>query len=840
MEKSKTQKTGTLGTFAGVFTPSILTILGIILFLRMGYIVGSAGLGKALGIICIANLISVLTSFSLAAIATNMNVKGGGDYYLISRTLGLEFGGAIGLVLFLAQSVSIAFYCIGFGEAVSAIMARYDLIWSSQIIAGFALAFLFVLAYIGADLATKFQYGVMLFLTLALISFYIGGIEKWDTARLLQNMSSPESSPPFWILFALFFPAVTGFTQGVSMSGDLASPGKSLPSGTFFAVFISILIYFSVAIVFAAANPIDILRADYGAMKKTAALGYLIDAGVISATLSSAMASFLGAPRILQSLSADKIFSFLNPFAKGYGKTGNPRRGVLLSLGIAIAVVVIGELDLVARVVSMFFLISYGLLNYATYFEAAAESPSFRPRFKWYNKKISLIGFLACLGVMLAIDIRTGIAAVAILFAIFQYLRRIQVHSRWTDSRRSFHLQQIRKHLLAAQADLEHPRQWRPNILVFSNHNDNFQKLLVFSDWIEGNSGTTTAVRIISSTDHTRTRAKYLKSVKELIAKGGHQAFPLVILGLDTENTISTLLQGFGIGPVTANTVLFDYREICGRPYTQAGMPRFNEYLSVIRKVGSNLVFLNMPAASPERVFPDDNGQRQIDVWWSDDDSSRLILLLAYLCTRHDLFRDAHIRLLAVNYDRDNETVRQELSGMLEDVRIPAAAQIVLGLDTERIIETCANSDLVFFPSVLKNKQPVILDRFDPEQILHHLKICTLAAAARPVDLQSDPEEGLVKELTRIQDELDHAVQRSRRARKNADEARRNAIAQIEEIRAETSDRPEEAEIKMQQIMAITQDVRNSRQKALKEEAKLDSAAREAREAGIQVDSDQE
>ncbi len=286
------KKTGNLGTFAGVFTPSVLTILGIILFLRMGYIVGNAGLGKTLIIIGIANLISVLTSFSLAAIATNMKVKGGGDYYLISRTLGLEYGGAIGIVLFLAQSVSIAFYCIGFGEAISSIAAVHGLNFNPQLIALAAIIFLFALAWIGADLATKFQYVVMIFLILALASFYIGGFQKWNTQLLIENWNSGSNPVNFWILFAIFFPAVTGFTQGVSMSGDLKDAGKSLPLGTFLAVGISILVYFSVAIFFAASSPIDVLSKDYAAMNRTAYFGFLIGAGVVAATLSSAMASF--------------------------------------------------------------------------------------------------------------------------------------------------------------------------------------------------------------------------------------------------------------------------------------------------------------------------------------------------------------------------------------------------------------------------------------------------------------------------------------------------------------------------------------------------------------------
>jgi len=191
-----------------------------------------------------------------------------------------------------------------------------------------------------------------------------------------------------------------------------------------------------------------------------ARFGFLIDAGVIAATLSSAMASFLGAPRILQSLAGDRIFPFLNPFAKGHGPQGNPRRGVLLSAFIALVTIGLGNLNVIAPVVSMFFLISYGLLNYATFYEARSGSPSFRPRFRWFDYRLSFFGFIVCLGAMLAIDPMAGIVAISVLFGIFQYLRRTAGPARWADSRRSFHLQRVRENLLAASREPEHPRDW--------------------------------------------------------------------------------------------------------------------------------------------------------------------------------------------------------------------------------------------------------------------------------------------------------------------------------------------------------------------------------------------
>ena len=143
-EKTKQKSTrNRFGTFGGVFTPSILTILGVIMFMRANFVIGQAGVLGALSILIIAKCLTLATSSSLAAISTNMRVRGGGSYFIISRVLGVEFGGAIGLVLFLAQSVSIAFYCIGFGEVISGIL-QVQAGYFPQIIAAGAVMFLFI------------------------------------------------------------------------------------------------------------------------------------------------------------------------------------------------------------------------------------------------------------------------------------------------------------------------------------------------------------------------------------------------------------------------------------------------------------------------------------------------------------------------------------------------------------------------------------------------------------------------------------------------------------------------------------------------------------------------
>ena len=843
LPKLKTK--GTLGTFAGVFTPSVLTILGIILFLRLGFVVGNAGLGRALIILALANGISVLTSVSLSAIATNLKVKGGGDYYLISRTLGLEFGGAIGIVLFLAQSVSIAFYCIGFGEVVNAMLAT-AFSDRPQLIAVLAVTFLFILAWLGADWATKFQYAVMTILAAALLSFFVGGYIKWNPALLAQNWSAPASSLGFWALFAIFFPAVTGFTQGVSMSGDLKDPGKSLPRGTFTAVGISIFVYFAAAVVLAAALPAAVLQGDYGAMNRVAYLAVFITAGVIAATLSSAMASFLGAPRILQSLATDRIFPFLNPFAKGYGPTENPRRGVLLSAGIAYATIVLGQLNLIAGVVSMFFLISYGLLNYATYYEARAASPSFRPRFRYFNKWLSLAGALACLGTMMAIDFRAGIVAIAVLFAIFQYLKRTAGPSRWADSRRSYHIQRIREHLLAAATEPEHPRYWRPQILAFSDDVERRSQLLRFANWIEGGSGLTTAVRIVEGEGlkMRKLKAEAETELQQDIQKDGARAFPLVVAAPNLQIGIQSVVQAYGIGALKANTILLNWlgdssKKILGLEGEDFGRNIRSAYL-----YGCNVVILDVKADKWTAIKETEERQRYVDVWWWGDATGRLMLLMAYLMTRHKNWDESRIRLLAVDDGSQPDLTVDSLKAMLEEVRIDADPEIVRGVDADTIAEYSADAALAFIPFRIRNN--MIVDPFgNPmEKTLFLLPVTAMVMAAEDIELDADPEEGQAGAMAEVLDSLDDARKKARAAVKKAEqatEAAKKAKEKVEDMKENPDgvdpDTLAGAEKEAQE--ADKQAAKSSR-KAAKAEAKAETAAREAESSGVLPEENKE
>jgi amino acid transporter len=749
---------GTLGTFAGVFTPSILTILGIILFLRLGFVVGSAGLGGALVIISIATAVSVLTSVSLAAIATNIDVRVGGDYYMISRTLGREFGGAIGLVLFLAQSVSVAFYAIGFGEAAGAILGLEGDLVPRAIGAG-AVTALFGLAWLGADVAAKFQFVVMALLIAALASFYLGAVPGFDGGVVGDNLTAPSGSLGFWVVFAIFFPAVTGFTQGVSLSGDLKDPGRSLPRGTFAAVGVSTVVYVSIAVLFAGNASARTLIDDTGAMSSIAAWGPLIDVGVVAATLSSAMASFLGAPRILQSLAADRVFPRLSFFAAGHGPTSNPRRGVLLAGAIAILTIGLGDLNVIAPVVSMFFLISYGLLNYATYFEARAKSPSFRPRFRYFNKRLSLVGAITCLGVMIAINPVAGLAAAIIMYGIYRYLHTREHPDRWVDSAHAHHFQRARESIVAMTDEPDHARSWRPQILAFSADPRRRRRLLEFASWLEGESGLTATIHIVvgSGALKRREQQEAQAALAAQIEELGVPVHGRAILARHAGEALPVIVQSFGLGPLRANTVLFGWPED-PRP---AQLDGFFEAVREVARLGLNTVVLS----SGDRAWQDLESlqarQRRIDVWFEPDDhASRLALLSAYLFTRTDPWGRASIRVMGLADGRDLAAAEASLRAAVDEARIPAEVKVLPAIDTGTIIRESAGAAVVFLPMRLRREGNVGPFDSDLNRLVDALSLSASILAAETFDLSAAPESGAPARLAAAEAQVARAASR--------------------------------------------------------------------------------
>ncbi|MDX1661902.1 MAG: amino acid permease, partial [Gemmatimonadota bacterium] len=338
-------KPGGLGTFGGVFTPSILTILGVIMYLRFGWVVGNVGLYGALLIVTLSTAITFLTGLSISAIATDQRVRIGGAYYMISRSLGLEPGGAVGIPLYFAQGLSVALYTVGFAESVVNVFPGFD----QRLVGVVTTIGVAVLALISARAAIRAQYFIMAAIAISLLSLLFGSpieatdIEPWGAADRL--------SEPFWTVFAVFFPAVTGIMAGVNMSGDLENPARSIPRGTMYAIGLGYVIYMSLPIILAGRAEATTLIEDPLVMRRISFWGDAILLGVWGATLSSAVGSILGAPRVLQALARDGVLpEWLRWLGKGSGEDDTPRAGTALTLGLALAAVYLGNLNIIAPI----------------------------------------------------------------------------------------------------------------------------------------------------------------------------------------------------------------------------------------------------------------------------------------------------------------------------------------------------------------------------------------------------------------------------------------------------------------------------------------------------------
>ena len=490
----------------------------------------------------------------------------------------------------------------------------------------------------------------------------------------------------------------------------------------------------------------------------------------------------------------------------------------------------------------MFFLISYGLLNYATFFEARAASPSFRPRFRWFDYRLSLIGFLACLGAMLAIDLAAGIVAVAVLFAIFQYLRRTAGPARWADGRRSYHLQHVRDHLLAISAEPEHPRDWRPEILVFSNDTERREQLLSFASWIQGGSGLATAVRMIEGEgpkmNRLRKEAEEELRKDSAVRKAG--AFSLVVSVPSLQSGLPILLQSFGVGPLKANTVLLNW---LGRlPEGILGI-RKTSYSSNIRaafRQGCNIIVLIADGRTWSSLQSLTGSERRIDVWWRDNKTGHLMLLLAYLMTRHENWEDARIRLLASPYRDGKAAERETLLKMLEKIRIEADPQIVSETDGQSIKNNSGDAAIAMVPfRIIGNEISLPFDT-EMEDMVSRGAVTALVLAAEDVDLDAEPEDGTYREVALAQDALEGARKMAREAEKetaSAVEIAEKAERKMRDILE--SARPGIESEKMVEIEKSIEEARKAGQYLLKRErraararAKVIISTRDAEKTG--------
>ncbi|MEL6553457.1 MAG: amino acid permease [Cyanobacteria bacterium J06621_11] len=700
---SKDEAVG-LGTFGGVFTPSILTILGVIMYLRFGWVVGQVGLPATLLIVTIATSITFLTALSISAIATDKVVRAGGAYYMISRSLGIETGGAVGIPLYFAQALSVALYTIGFAESVNNIFPNASIV----VVALITTVLVTALALTSADAAIKAQYVIMAAIALSLVALIFGQ----DVEPIASDAASSQVvRVGFWAVFAVFFPAVTGIMSGVNMSGDLKDPIRSIPRGTLAAVVVGYVIYMAIPFILTVRTPTAsaaLLNPNVMVMKRIALGGqFMIDSivlGVWGATLSSAIGSILGAPRILQALARDNILpNSLRWLGKGDGPTDDPRLGTLFTLGIVLAVVMMGSLDAIAPVLSMFFLTTYLVLNVAAGLEGFLQSPSFRPTFR-VHWSLSLLGALGCIAVMFLINPVATIAALFIVGLIYFWLERRQIESTWGDVRQGVWMTIVRTALLNID-DATDPKNWRPHLLVLSGTPTKRWYLIEMARSFTHNRGLITVASILPSGSRSiAQQEKAQLTLRDFLDRKGVQAFAKIITADDPYTGSRQLLETYGMGPLVPNTVLLGDTE---DPSIDS-IERYCETIRMCHDAKRNVIIYRDEESTDEAPSDSLNPpmfgrvqKRQIDVWWGGLQSNGgLMLILAYLLRTSWQWRSADIRLKLVVYsEAAAQAAEANLTNLTNSLRIGAQSEIIQaeGRPFNDILQqSSANADLVF------------------------------------------------------------------------------------------------------------------------------------------------
>lgn len=661
-----------LGTFLGVFTPSILTILGVVLFLRAGWVVGNVGLVPALAIVVLAHAITFATALSVSAIATNMQVGAGGAYFMISRSLGLEIGGAIGVPLFLAQTFSVTLYAFGFAESLR-------LFWPALPLRPVAAATVLAVALLagrGAGIALRLQLPIMAAIVLALGSLFVGAASHAAASLPLWGGVS-EGGEGFWIVFAVFFPAVTGLMAGVSLSGDLADPTRAIPRGTLAAVAVGFVVYLTVPIALAVAADARDLVADNLIWFRLAAVGWLVLPGLLGAILSSAVGSILGAPRTLEALIEDRVLPRLP--GRRLGAAAGAGLPHLLSTGVALGAVGLGDLNAVAPVLTMFFLTTYGVVNLVAGLEQLSGSPSYRPalRVPW---PVSLAGAAGCLWVMGLINPWAAAVAVVVEVLIYVGLRRRSLSAAWGDLRYGALMSLTRGTLLRLRRLPVDPRNWRPHILVFAGDVEKRIDLVRFGAWLNQKRGILTVSQLlIGDLEELAPRiAIEQRRAAEVLDAERLVAFPEVEVIRDLasfEAGVLQICQANGIAGLASNTVMFGWSD---KPERLEKILRISRGAALLGK--STLICRIAPRRWASRL-------ERIDVWWGGlQNNGDMMLLFAYLVAANREWRGAEIAIKSIATSAmTSEQTELTLRELLRRSRIDATATVLSRPEGERV-----------------------------------------------------------------------------------------------------------------------------------------------------------
>jgi len=707
---------------APVFLASISTILGAILFLRFGYAVAQTGFVGALAIIALGHAVTIPTALAIAEIATNRRVEGGGEYFIISRSFGQSIGGAIGIALYMSQAISVAFYLIAFAEAfrplAPLIESTLGIPFDPRMISLPAIVLLLGLMLTrGARIGVAALWIVVGVLAVSLLAFLLGHAVPGSEDQAPILFSELQVKDPFIVVFAIVFPAFTGMTAGVGLSGDLAQPRKSIPLGIMSATAAGMLMYVLVAWKLSVSAPTAML-ADTNrlVMSDIALWGPLIPIGLAAASVSSAIGSILVAPRTLQALARDRILpsqSATRVLSAGVGTLGEPRNATIITAGLAFVVAMFGNVDFVARIISMFFMVTYGSLCAISFLEHFAARPSYRPSFRsrWY---ISLAGAVICLFLMFQMDPLYAISAIVVMSILYWGIQRSIGHQDDLGAIFQGVMTQMTRRL-QIRLQKTPPDEWRPSIITVTDRTFDRSAPMQMLTWLSHRYGFGTYLHYIQgllTDENYRKSQEVLDRLLALQEQRQSGVFVDTMISPSMRSALAQTVQAPGIAGVENNTVLFEFS--------------VHDPIEVAQEVRDGVLLAQTARMDSLVLRHGDHhfGNRaEIHIWltWHDYRNASLMILLSYILLGHPDWQGAELSIFAAFPDSQVKERTDELMQLIEEGRIAISGRRLKvfptddRIDFSRLVEAkSADADLVlmgFTEERLRSKGTELLTR---------------------------------------------------------------------------------------------------------------------------------
>jgi amino acid transporter len=634
-------KDGKFGTFKGVFVPNILQMVGVILFMRLGWVLGYTGIFEMTLIISLSALLLLITGLSLTAIVSNMPMEGGGAYYLISRSLGIEIGGSIGLLICVSQLASIALCVTGFSLSLAEFFPGIPILW----IKASTLTMLVVISYISTDFALKTQFLIFVSLAVSILAIFFA------SGPVSASLPPAETSVSlaFWPAFAMFFPGMTGIESGMSMSGDLRKPSRSLPIGTLGAIGLVYIVYLSIAIFLSKHVSSDLLKGYPFILYYISKAGYLIIIGIWAATLSSALGAVLGAPRVIQALAKDRVLpGFL---AKGYGATAEPRAATVAVFLLGLFITLVLDINQIIPLLTMSCLVSYGLINFIAFFESFVRNPSWRP-FIRIPSAVSLTGALGCLISMFMIDPGATFIVLTLVALLCLWSSSRKIQANWDDLRHSILSFFVHRAVIKLSHLENSAKSWRPHLLAIFEQPKVSKNLAFFCHALNQEKGFLTFGTAVSNDENP---TGHHESIKENLKGFKIPSHVHVNTCSSTLLGVEQMVKNYGFGLLKPNTVVFHTPE-------NFEIDAFMKLVLDTHRHEKNVILLKQDPLR-DYLFSDSKRKAKcIDLWWRGKypGNFELCLALAYVLQQSKLWPKSKIRIKMLIADEESKRAFSE------------------------------------------------------------------------------------------------------------------------------------------------------------------------------------